>query len=375
MPQRLHAKNKARSRAESTPSSVASSLFNKGAWEHARTLSEPCYFEDGVEHDRNVILAHGTKRSYVYTTDMIQHGLPEFVFLDVPDCPEAHQICGQWIVNQLAWQLRQALNEATDEASRQAIIKESNKNTFTVNKVIVPKKKHSIHVDGSSSSSPNDRIGSAKKTRAAVATAIAANNDVREVSLKFRLRVAAPATKLYQMMCTNFLNNRFCPAGVVVVMPCMEPDSPAHEYWGNLDGCLPPHTKPKDQLEDVFNQGLDAYIYKVAKSHGTYRGKIPYGLFEPVEVFYSTASQKKEITTTTKTTKTSGHSTGTKKTKKIKTATKKTTAAKKKKPAICEVKKEGFSPIKTKTKKKVDELVTDIVEKKLILGEKTSKRT
>lgn len=202
------------------------------------------HFEDGVEHTRNFIVDHTTNRSYVYTTDMDARMLPEILFLDVPNSPHAARICGQWIAENLAVELEDAITKIYKDGRKERkanatkILHELiNEADYDVKNVFVP--------------GPDQ-------------------GTVQSVSLRFRMRLLAPTTKLYKMLRSNFFGDRYCTQGLLVVIPFMEVGSAADTFWGchSVEIRLQP-----DRFGHVSNQMKDNWCKKIADCAGAFRGR------------------------------------------------------------------------------------------------------
>jgi hypothetical protein len=189
-------------------------------------------FMDNQELERNVRMDLETKRGYVYTTDLAEHGLPEFLFLDVPNDDFAVSLCGRWITNHLVVALKEEIHSS--RARKRDVILGCNLETFEKDVY------HPLTPDGS----------------------------VGEVlTLKFRLRAIKSKSHINSMLAQNFLG-RPCPRGIVVLLPSIKPKSPFHSFWGNSPKVplIPEHD------ENLTNNRMDNFCKSFALHYGNFYG-------------------------------------------------------------------------------------------------------
>jgi hypothetical protein len=236
-------------------------------------------FINEKEKERNVKYDLKTNRCYVYTTDMSDHGLSEFLFLNVPNDSTLTSICGWHISNRFG-------NELLDE------IKQSVSSSSTTSSELQKQKKrrNSIGSGGSTRRIFQDRNLSIYKVDVRVPFKTDKDNDKKEgdkkpsasppttddrgemITLEFRIRFYHPRGKLHKMLSSNFMNCHLCIHGIMVLIPCMSYQN-SRNYWGSID---------QDLIKDLPTSNvyispskLDTYCNKIAKYHGTYRGEIP----------------------------------------------------------------------------------------------------
>ncbi|KAG7363326.1 hypothetical protein IV203_026686 [Nitzschia inconspicua] len=189
-------------------------------------------FSDTMELDRNVRMDFVTNRGYVYTTDMTDRGLPELLYMDVPNDDFAVSLCGRWITNQLLLALSEDIAEIGGR--HRLIVRSCNLQMY---------QQDIWH--------PNTPDGSEGET----------------VTVKFRLRAVVNDSKLHHMLAQNFFG-RPCPKGIVVFLPCIKPNSPFHRFWGNSAKVspLPEHN------ENLTLNRTDNYCKDFAVHYGRYCG-------------------------------------------------------------------------------------------------------
>jgi hypothetical protein len=194
-------------------------------------VSSFCYNE---ETERNVQIDSSTNRGYVYTTDMTGMGLPEFLFLDVPNDPFAVSLCGRWITNSLLQNLAHDVEQIPGR--KRAIIKSCNLQLYQQDVF------HPLTPDGS--------VG-------------------ETITVKFRLRTANVGTHFHTMLAQNFFGGRSCSKGIVVFLPCIKPKSPFHAFWGNSPkvALFPEHD------ENVTMGRTDHFCKDFASHYGQHFGE------------------------------------------------------------------------------------------------------
>lgn len=189
-------------------------------------------FCDDVELERNVRMDFTTNRGYVYTTDLHDLGLPEFLFLDVPNDSFAISLCGRWITNHLSKTLKEDVDSIGGRF--RSIVKDCNLQTYQQDVF------HPLSPDGSAG---------------------------EMITIKFHLRSAERHAQLSQILAQNFIG-RPCPRGIVVFLPCIKPKSPFHAFWGNsrMVSPLPEHDT------NLTLQRTDNYCRDFARYYGQYLG-------------------------------------------------------------------------------------------------------
>jgi hypothetical protein len=263
-------------------------------------------FVDNQELQRNVRYDLVTNRCYVYTTDMSSYGLPELLYLNVPNDTTLTSLCGWHITNRFGNELLEKIvttkfpSQEEDHAEqekgsnrgcmskarrvvRDRIIRERNLSIYQVD-VVVPSKtttKNSKHDPVTPHLSIDDstcipeqkhKSNNRRTTKTTKTTTPTTTPEGESITLGFRIRVVPPKNKIYMMLSSNFLNCHVCPHGIVVLIPCMSYQD-SRDYWGTMD-----QTQVKDlPTSDVYisSSRIDSYCKKLAKYHGTYRGDIP----------------------------------------------------------------------------------------------------
>lgn len=212
------------------------------------------YFMDGKELDRNVVIDYATNRSYVYTTDLGgAFQLPEFLFLDVPNSVYAARSCGQYITNKLVMDLLSIAAQGANVIQKDILddlVKNTNKSVYGVHNIFVPSSPDQGHENNNMSSMTDI--------------------PVQAISARFRLRFLQQGTQLHRMLCQNFMNGNKCQRGIMVFIPVMKENTPAEAFWGALEGI---ERIPEDD-RDISNAKLDKWCIRIARQHGTYRGKV-----------------------------------------------------------------------------------------------------
>jgi hypothetical protein len=74
-------------------------------------------FINEKEKERIVKYDLETNRCYVYTTDMSDHGLPEFLFLNVPNDSTLRSVCGWHISNRFGNELLGEMKQSVSSSS------------------------------------------------------------------------------------------------------------------------------------------------------------------------------------------------------------------------------------------------------------------
>jgi hypothetical protein len=189
-------------------------------------------FVDNKEGRRNVRMDLKTQRGYVYTTDMKAHGLPEFLFLDVPNDDFAVSLCGRWITNHLMAGLKEEIRNAS--VRKRDVVSSCNLKTFEKDVF------HPLTPDGSAG---------------------------EVLTIKFRLRSTKSRSYINCMLAQNFLG-RPCPKGIVVLLPSIKPKSPFHSFWGNSFKVppIPEHD------ENLTTSRIDNFCKAFASYYGKYYG-------------------------------------------------------------------------------------------------------
>ena len=239
--------------------------------------------------ERNVKYDLETNRCYVYTTDMSNHGLPEFLFLNVPNDTTLTSICGWHISNRLGNELLEEIKQSvasstTTSSSRLQPKKRRNSigsssgstkrifqdRNLSIYKVDVRVPNNNKNDDSSNNGGTEDDKKPSSSSSSSSPTTD--NNEGEMITLEFRLRFVPSRTKLHKMLSSNFMNCHLCIHGIMVLIPCMSYEN-SRNYWGSIDQSLLKDLPTSNVY--ISPTKLDTYCNKIAKYHGTYKGEIP----------------------------------------------------------------------------------------------------
>ena len=208
-------------------------------------------FIDSRELRRNVKVHLETKRSYVYTLDLIGKNLPELLWLDLPSSKFAASLCGRHLTNAIVKQMLTDIKNVGKKAS----LRQSDLKVFSQ----------------------------------AVAMPFGQDGTARRVVVRFRLRYVRKGTKLHHHISWNFFGGRTLPHGVMIFIPSFTKKSAFGTLWG--------HTEDVDPIPDrdaqINRELIDGWISEIAEVHGLYAGEVPKAYIPPRELAMARAAAEK----------------------------------------------------------------------------------